>query len=284
MNLRERVALLLLFVAGFSLPAYANNPPQPDGLFSILLILPFTMIAVRLAGVTKNASSTAARGGLGAATVILLILVMAGTGLGALAALIVAVFALVRAAGIVRRGQGSKRYVLAAALAAFSLFAFVDYFASITAAPASSSAHAESTAVGQLRKLSNAETQFADSNSSEASPKAKYATLGELAGAQLIDANLASHSTIAGYQYGQLMDLDRKRFFIYALPDPNLKPASKMVDFIPGGSLFHAIFSRTKTTGTRSFAVDETGVIRYAVRTNSQPVTRDLIAVWAPLQ
>lgn len=57
-----------------------------------------------------------------------------------------------------------------------------------------------------------------------------------------------------------------------------MRPASGIIHFVPGSSLLYALFSikdREKGTGIRSFAVDETGVIRHAIRSSSNAPSRD---------
>ena len=55
MNISGKVALVVCVVGCGTLPAWANNPPQPDGLFSVLLIFPLAILGFKLAGVTVGA-------------------------------------------------------------------------------------------------------------------------------------------------------------------------------------------------------------------------------------
>ena len=142
----------------------------------------------------------------------------------------------------------------------------------------------ESTAVGKLRQLSTAEVQLARSRGAASPSPPEYGTLEDLEAAHLIEGGIAQGRAISGYQYGQFLAPDKKRFFIYAIPAPGLKPSSNP-EFAPGASLFHAVFPRTRVgTGTRSFAVDESGILHYAVRSNADPVTQDEVADWPPIE
>jgi hypothetical protein len=283
MSLRQKLGWLLLLLLIAELPAFANNPPQPDGLFSILLILPMAILAGRLAEVAPIRRTTGARISWGIVLAAAVLLLMVGTELGALAALAVTVYAIVRAVKVIRRGQGAKRLVAAGVLVLFAVFAFADYFTSIAELPPSMALF-EATAVGKLRQLSTAEVQFAGSGSVGSPSAPEYGTLENLDAAHLIESGIAQGRAISGYQYGQFLAPDRKRFFIYAIPAQGLKPSSDL-EFVPGASLFHAFFPRARAgTGTRSFAVDESGTLHYAIRSNASPVTQEEVAGWPPIE
>lgn len=283
MSYRQKFGWLLMLLVIGELPAFANNPPQPDGLFSILLIFPLIILGSRFARVTPIKRSVASRIGTIAVLTLCVLLLITGTELGALAALAVTTYAAVRAVQMIRRGQGVKRLMAAGVLASFSVFAFADYFASIMGSPPSV-ALSEVTAVGELRQLSNAEVQFAGSEIASSPSAPQYGTLEDLEAEHLIEGGIAQGRAISGYQYGQFLAPDRKRFFFYAIPAQGLRPSSDL-EFVPGASLFHAFFPRTKTgTGIRSFAVDESGILRYAVRSNAGPVTHEEVASWPVIQ
>jgi hypothetical protein len=53
----QRICLLLILIVTCALPASANNPPQPDGVFSILLIFPVILIGMRLADARPDPKS-----------------------------------------------------------------------------------------------------------------------------------------------------------------------------------------------------------------------------------
>jgi hypothetical protein len=126
MKRTQRFRMLLLLVLAFALPAYANNPPQPNGLFSVLLIFPIVILGARLAGLAQAPKSASAKiiGGI-AIGVLCTLLLMVGTLLSALVALGILVYAILRGTQIFRRGQSANRAVIGAAVMAFGVFAFV---------------------------------------------------------------------------------------------------------------------------------------------------------------
>jgi hypothetical protein len=92
---------------------------------------------------------------------------------------------------------------------------------------------------------------------------------------------------LAFNQYVDFLDPDKKRFVIYAIPGAGLRPASSIIHFVPGSSLLYGLFGikdGERGTGIRSFAVDETGVIRHAIRSSSNAPSRDEYAQWQLLQ
>jgi hypothetical protein len=277
--------MLLFLVLGFALPAYANNPPQPDGLFSVLLIFPIVILSARLAGLARAPKSASARiiGGI-AVGVLCTLLLMAGTFLGALVALGVLVYAILRGSQIIRRGQSGKRVVIGAVVMAFAVFAFIDYWVSIVSFY-SPEAAAEASAVSGVRSLSIAESEFAKSSQGGHVPAGAVGMLKDLENAKLIDGSFSNSQLRKGYRYGEIVDSAKGQFLFYAIPAPELKPGSSHGYLVPGTSLLKSIqgVDHEEGTGYRSFAVDETGVIRTSIRTRTGSVTREEIAIWAPL-
>ncbi len=103
--------------------------------------------------------------------------------------------------------------------------------------------------------------------------------------AKLIDDTFSAGQIRKGYRYGDVVDPAKGQFLLYAIPAPELKAGSDHGNFVPGTSLIKSILGKTheEVTGYRSFAVDETGVIRWAIRTHTGPVTREEVDGWAPL-
>lgn len=281
----QRFRMLLLLLLTFAEPAYANNPPQPDGLFSVLLIFPIAILGTRLAGVVRKQKSLSTRiiGGI-AVGVLCTLLLMAGTEIGALVALGVLVYAIVRGSQIVRRGQSANRTLIGVVVMAFAVFAFVDYWASIVSFY-SPEAAAEANAVFGVRSLSIAESEFAKRGQSEHTSSKALGTLKDLENAKLIDDRFSNGRIRKGYRYGEVVDPAKGQFLFYAIPAPELKPGSFHGYFVPGTSLIKSIrgVNHEEGTGYKSFAVDETGVIRSAIRTHTGPVTREEVNGWTPL-
>lgn len=284
MKRAQRLRMLLFLVLAFALPAYANNPPQPDGLFSVLLIFPIVILGARFAGLARAPKSASARiiGGI-AVGVLCTLLLTVGTLLGALVALGILAYAILRGTQIFRRGQSAKRAVIGAAVMAFAVFAFVDYWVSIVSFY-SPEAAAEASAVAGVRSLSIAESEFAKRGQSDPTPS-RVGTLKDLRDAKLIDDTFSNGRIRKGYRYGEFVDPEKEQFIFYAIPAPELKPGSSHGYLVPGTSLLKSIqgVDHEEGTGYRSFAVDKTGVVRYAIRTRTGPVTREEVNTWTPL-
>ena len=287
MNFSPRIRFLLIVLLTFATPAYANNPPQPDGLFSVLLVFPIAMIALRLAQVPREKRSVTSRIVRGIIVAGLILFLMVGTELGALATLCVLVYAAIRASQMMRDGRGTKRVALGSALILFALLACADYIFSIMGNVRSSASY-EASAVGKLRALTSAEQDFAKSGHTDSNAPAAFADLKELEKTGSISPEFSGGRTVKGYQYFDFLSADKKHFVIYAIPATGLRPASGVSHFIPGSSLLYALFNtkeRQNGTGFRSFECDETGVIRFAIRPNSAiPPARDEYTTWQPLQ
>jgi hypothetical protein len=146
-------------------------------------------------------------------------------------------------------------------------------------------AAAEASAVSGVRSLSIAESEFAKSSQSGHAPSGAAGMLKELENAKLIDGSFSNGQLRKGYRYGEIVDPAKGQFLFYAIPAPELKPGSFHGYFVPGTSLIKSIrgIDHEEGTGYRSFAVDETGVIRTSIRTRTGSVTREEIATWAPL-
>jgi len=282
MTRAQQFRLLLILLLAFAPPAYANNPPQPDGLFSVLLIFPIAILGARLAGVVPEPKRR-----LGiivgmAIGVLSTMLLMAGTALGVLAALGVLVYAIVRGGEIIRRGRTARRSVIGTVVMAFAVLAFLDYYVSIMSFYPSS-ALSEARAVSGVRSLNMAESEFAKRGQSDNSPSGAFGTLKDLESAKLIDDAFSNGRIRKGYRYGEIVDPVKEQFFFYAIPAPELKPDH--YNFVPGASLLKSILGgrHEEGTGYRSFAVDETGLIRWAIRTRTGPVTREEAHQWPSL-
>jgi hypothetical protein len=280
-NTAQRVGLFIALVVCCVTPAYANNPPQPDGLFSVLLIFPAVIVGRRLAGVSPVSESLAKRIATAFILLVCVILCLGGTGLALVPLIIIAGYGIVRATQILRKGQGRKRIVIATALIGLVLFAVTDYFASLLSYDPA--AVMESIAMSRLRSLATAEQQFKTPVFAKGASSPTYATMAELEDAQLLAWNLAPSTVRSGYIYGEVIDKPHDQFFFYAVPAFPRKHESRWYHLIPGGSLLEALLGKQRgaETGYRSFAVDETGVIRFATQRNlGAPVTREEVATW----
>jgi len=280
---RERVVLIFIFVATCALPAYANNPPQPDGIFSILLIFPVVLIGIRISA-SEPASKTKKRPYLiGLALTLCFILTLAGTEIGGLALFVILVWGFIRGIQILRRGEGRNARVVGAIVLVWVLFAVGDYYASI-ASTRPSIAMDEALAVQRLQTLSTAEADFVKAGSGS-SPV--YGTIEDLEVARLLNSSFEGGQVHMGYRFGEVVEPPKRQFLFYAIP-VLIQPsrARWLLSSLPGASLLSALrgHQEDQFMGVRSFAVDETGVIRYASRTVEGPVTREEFMRWGKLQ
>lgn len=286
MTILQRLRLLTICLLTLAVPACANNPPQPDGLPSVLLVFPVAIIAARLARVPPVKRSVPTRILYGIVMLALLVVLGAGDEIGPLAALGVLVYSLVRAIRIFRDSKGAKPIILGSAVILFSVFAVVDYVISCATNVSFMAVH-ESATVGSLRSITDAELEFAKLPWRGKRESSEPASLKELEGAGLLAPRFSGGRIVSGYVYGEFRDADSKKYVIYAVPAPGQKVSTPFQDLIPSNSLVRALLDRKEEdagTGTRSFAVDETGVIRYVVRSTSAPPSRDEIAQRKPLQ
>ena len=152
-----------------------------------------------------------------------------------------------------------------------------NYWASITlesAWPAN-----EASAVGTLRTLATAEDAF--SHSSGKKNAQDYGTMDDLSSRGLIPRDLGP--TRRGYRFTVDPTDARKRYLISAVPLVLAKRNDP--SFIPGASWLRKSGAYARGgTGVRSFAVDESGVIRYTDAPLLQPPTKEEALKWKSLQ
>jgi len=276
MNISERAGLLLLLVIAFALPAAANNPPQPDGVFSVLLIFPIVLIGMRLANARPDPNAKRRPVLIGLLLTLAFIFTLAGTAIGGLGLLVILIYGLYRGAQILQRGKGRKAWAIGAVVILWVLFAGADYFVSVSSSGPSSTAMNEAGIVTQLRVLFSAETAFANQHSSKMETQPIYAPVAKLVQEGLINTNFEAGIARRGYRLGLIMEPSGQHFVFYALPIQDRPSRPRWRSMLPGASLFPGLLKKKEGEGggVRSFAVDETGVIRYSVRPAPTPVTR----------
>jgi len=286
MAFSERLLTLFLIFLAFAIPAYANNPPQPDGLFSVLLIFPVVILACRIAGLTQTPRRPVVRVIIWIVVGICSVVFLgAGTIIGAFAALLVLIFAIVRASQIMQKSRNAKRHLIGLIVVVLSLLAFVDYYLSIARGHLSTSFY-EYAATMRIRNLSEAEQEFAKSRGRPGSQELEFGTMQDLKTADLIREAPTDGQLVRGYRLGEILDPDRKHYLLYAIPAAELKPGDETVEFVPGTALLKVLLGQGEEQGTGrySFAVDETGEIRQAIRHTTGPVTRGEVTHWEKLQ
>ena len=289
MKLRRKAELVFWMVTLGALPAWANNPPQPDGVFSLILIFPVVIFGFRLAGVAYTEKERKWRVLRGLLLGLAVIVSFGGTELAMIPLVLLLIFGCMRGVQIIIRGQGPKRLLIGTAIGLWTLFAVSDYGVSLTVwSPVRVN---EQLTVEHLRSLATAEQTYARTHST-------YATIEQMRDAGIplqsvwggiqdspraYDIYL-NGSVISGYRYGSTLDPSGKRLLITAIPAEYEKGVTPRV--VPGASWLYRLRPHAKghDLGQRSFALDESGVIRAADLGTTRPVSREEAEKWKPLQ
>lgn len=293
MTMRRKLTFTLWILVVGAVPAWANNAPQPDGVFSLILIFPVVILGFRLAGAEYTQGERKWRVGRGLLLGLAVFFSIAGTELAMLPMVILLIFGCMRGVQILIRGQGSKRILIGTVVCLWTLFAVSDYFLSLTVY---SPVHIhEVMAVGSLHSLAKAEQVYASRDASQ-----RYATIQQLREAQVpltMDFGESNNDprvydpyldgTIrAGYRYNSSVHSDGKGFLITAVPATYEKDVRPLR--VPGASWWYRLRSPLKRSdsevGQRTFAVDETGVIRAADLGTTRPITREEAEKWKALR
>ena len=270
--------LLLFCLLGLPLPAYANNPPRPDGLLSVLLIFPVAILGLRLAGVRRDEQKKPRRLLTGLILGFAFLLTMGGTEIGAIGLVFLLSYGLHRGAYAIFRGQGAKRFAVGAAVILYTLFAVANYVASLNYDPGVR--RYESSAVGTVRTINTAEITFQshamlDTNKNGVG---EYGTLEQLQKAGLIGPEQA-RAERQGYRLTLVVTgdpaQDEKQFFVSAVPLNYGEPRRTL-------SLLAAVRLGIPKA-RRTFASDESGVIRARDLGAARPFTREEALKWEPI-
>jgi hypothetical protein len=127
----NRLALLVVLTVLLPSTAFANNAPRPDGVLSLMFVIPVALIGSHFAGARFNPKRRVART-LGAVGVTILAIVSAGgTIVGLVMLLVVMVYGLNRGIQAIRLGHSRRRYWIGAATIVYSLFAGGDYLTAL---------------------------------------------------------------------------------------------------------------------------------------------------------
>ena len=277
---------VLCFLLIAAVPAYANNPPAPDGLFSLVMIFVVAILARRLSGATFPAQSRSWRIIKGVGLALAFLLTLGGTELALLPLLILLLYGLWRGAYVIKLGQGSKRFLLGGVAMLFTLFAVANYLASLS--NYSGVASRESSAVGGVRTIATAEVSFRADSRLDVNKNGvpEYGSLEQLHQAGLLEDRHVAPSPGSPYRYTVVLAgdpaRDEKEFFVYATPS-HYGRESEAWSGVPGASLAKGL-RPAPPFAIRTFASDETGVIRQADLGGSRAVTREEVRKWPPLQ
>jgi len=280
---------LLWCLLAAALPAYANNPPAPDGMFGLLLIFPLVIVGWRLAGVTPTEKERKWRivKGVVLALCVLAALPGAAGGIFILVGLVcVLAYGIGRGVQVIKRGQGKKRVVIGLAIILFTPFAV----SNLVLSTEHDSQSDEPAAIAGVRTIVSAEQTFRSNGSQDKNKNraGKYASLEQLVQAGLIDADLLGRETHRDYQFAVVLsgdpDRDAKEFFVYATPVKYSRGADTTLwSFFPGAS-WVAIWHPAPHLSRRTFASDESGVIRQADLGSGRVITRQEAQKWPPLK
>lgn len=270
MTVRPQRFLLLWFLLSAAVPAYPNNPPRPDGMLGILLLFPVAILGLRAAGARRPPQSRTRRILEGVVLVVSTVLAAAGTGIAIIPLVILLVYGLLRGVEAMRFGYGRRRWAIGAVIILFALFAVANYLASLSYLP--SPYFTESLAVARVRSLLAAQLDLQASAKLDRNGNG----VGEFASLEVLQRLDPALELPHGYQFVAEVSgdpvQDEKQFFAYATP---LDYGDRPWRF----SLLDA-FGPRRYFARRTFAVDESGVIRARDTGGSQAVTREETKDW----
>lgn len=258
------------------MPAYANNPPQPDGMLTLILIFPVAILGYRLAGAQATAKQRKWRLAAGLLLALSVLLTMAGTALALIPILIILGYGIRRGVQAMAGGQGKKRVVWGSIIIVFTLFAVANYFASLNYRLQGPSL--ENGALVNLRMINTAELEFQSNTKLDVNKNGvgEYGSLEQLHQAGLLDDVIWRHLQGPVYRYVVVLSGDPARdehqYFVYATPAHYERPP---ITF----SLLRALLPYVPYA-RRTLASDETNVIRAADLGGSRAVTRAEAEKW----
>lgn len=275
MTVRPHRSLLAWFLLAAALPAYANNPPRPDGMLGIVLLFPVAILGLRAAGAKRPERSRTRRllGGLLLAFCTLI--AMAGTGIAVIPLIILLTYGLFRSGEAMRLGQGGKRWAIGGAMMLFTLFAVANYLASLNYPTGGDT---ESMASYAIREIASTQIKFRadvklDRNSNGTG---EFGTLEQIQSPGANDDLSRMLRAWRGYRFAVVVTgdpaRDEKEFFVYATP-LNYGDVPWRLSMLDG-------FGHRKFYARRIFAVDESGVIRAMDLGGSRAVTREETKGW----
>jgi hypothetical protein len=264
------------------LAAWANNAPLPDGMLGIILIFPAAILGLRLAAARLSEMSRRRKFVGRAGLFLAVLLTAAGTELALIPLLVLLAFGAYRSLQMMRCGKGIRRFGAGVAMLLFTALAIVNYFASLNYGWLSTIA-VESDCVSVVSAVAGAEEKFKAATVLDANKNkiGEYGTLKQLEEqGDVLERRYLTSGRPRGYKLVlQLSDdpaVNEKQCFLYAMPTDYGEPPY----WVP--SLVRSL-RRPARNARRSFAVDESGVIRARDLGGSRPVTRAEAEKWAPL-
>jgi hypothetical protein len=259
---------------------------DPGGVVSVLLLFPVIFYSSKVAGAHPIEKTRSRWIWTGIVLGMCALLAAIIPPLGLITFVVILFYRIFCGIQIMRRGEGSKRFLLGAVLIVATPLTIVYFWASVHML-GSRMAASEASAVGTLRTLSTAEKRFGDLSSSGPTKEMKYGTIENLRKSELIDDSLSEGRPHIGYVFHEIVDPAKTKFLFYAVPALYAPPQSEpdCARFFPGSALYYNVlrYDETHGTGARSFAVDETGVLRSTTSRITRPLQREEIERWEPL-
>jgi hypothetical protein len=262
-----------------AIPAYANNPPQPDGLLTLVLIIPVAILAFHLAGATLSEKEKKWRVLRGLLLGLCILLAVGGTEVALIPLIVLLVYGVARGIRTMARGHGRRRWALGPLVILFTLFAVANYLVSLSySGEAISPDH---TAYVNLRIINDAEQRFQTNAALDVNKNGvgEYGTLEQLHQAGMVDDLLWERMHGQLYRYEVVLSgdpsRDEKQYFAYATPVHYGRRSMGLL-------LLRALWPE-EPRARRTFACDETGVVRAADLGGSRAVTRAEAEKWPQL-
>jgi hypothetical protein len=257
--------------------------PLPGGVLSLLLIFPVIALGARLAGAHPLEKTRKRRIITGVVLGFLLLLAALDLLLALVPLLVFFFYGMLSSIEIVRNGQGRRRFVVSTIVTVWTVFCLTDYVASIQVDSNRMAAN-EAAAVGRLRTLRQAEQVFLQQTHTNSSENLRFGSIEELRNKKLLGDDLAPEKLHSGYLFHEAAGADAQHYVFYAVPAQLAQDAHKpaWVSFAPGASILLKSLWRDdmEGTGQRSFAIDETGTLRYSVSPTTPPVLRAQAEQW----
>jgi 4-amino-4-deoxy-L-arabinose transferase-like glycosyltransferase len=249
---------------------------MPDGVLTLVLIFPVVILGYRMAGAQPSAKQRKWRVATGLGLALCTLLAMAGTEVAMIPILVILAYGIGRGAQAMAQGQGKKRAAWGLAIILFTLFGVANYFASLDYRLQGPSL--ESSAVTNLLIINTAEMEFQTNATLHVNKNGvgEYGSLEQLHKAGLLDDVLWEHLHGPIYRYVVVLAgdpaRDEQKYFVYAVPmhygqaHLTLSLLRHLIPYVP--------YTR------RTFASDETGVIRGTDLGGARDVTRAEAEKW----
>jgi len=255
---------ILISAATPALFELSGGSHSVGGLISLSLIFFASLAALAMVGDTRSRGPMTCLPG---AIVFVLALVAAWHGgwLGGAGLVFIVVYALWRAAQVIRRGRGALKFLLALLLVAYAGFALIDFAASRVAdTPAMVHLTEHKRAVSGLKTLASAERVMTTAPDMVDHKAGAFADAQTLYKYRLIDEGFINGKPRNGYLYKIVVAADGRHFTASAAPAVYKGAQHDWLLWLPGVALSRALHPRVdnREGGVLSFMLDESGVVK----------------------